>query len=252
MNDHIGKPVDRALLYTVLMRWINMEGRPREVFGPVSPDMADADILKIPAVLPGFNVRQGLRRVGGDHSFFRSLLLAFEQDFSKADEKIQILLTGRRQDDLKSAFDLAHAIRGMAANLSAQRLTEVATRLELAIKENRQADWPVLVDDFEIALRQVMHAIRTLPREDETCDESAESATRANVDRAVLIPLLTELARLIDERNTDALPRLQSLQFLLRGAGVGKELDQLALSLDQLDFDDAQAPLKAIVDIIKP
>ena len=249
MDDYVSKPIDRGHFYTVLMRWITTRNASPVDNAPLTTQTPeDTEDFVMPETMPGIDVANGLRRMGGNHRFFRSLLLEFERDFAQTSEKIRHFLTGRRQDDLASAQQLAHAIRGMAGNLAARELRDHSLHLEQGIKDDRHAEWPVLLDNFESAFKQVMASIQTLPREEHKAEDTACAPEEtAILDRATVTPLLRELATFIQERNTEALAHINTMQPLLQGVGVTHDVQQLTLSIEQFDFDAAIPHFKAIV-----
>ena len=241
MNDHVSKPINRNHLYTTLMRWIPLAERQKRVLPALPQKSSDADHLKIPMTIPGIDVVDALERMAGNHTLLRMLLLGFQRDFSHADSKLQTLLMGRRQEDFSVAEHLVHKIRGMAGNLSAQRVFFAAESLERGIKENKQAAWPDLLSDFKKELTQVMESIATmLPAE--KVQPLGESQP---MDLVQVQSILSQLAKLLGANNLAALKCFESLKEILTGQELPAEIKALDLALQQLNFADAQTALAA-------
>lgn len=162
MNDHVAKPIDRRYLYATLMAWIKPGDRVKVATVPVVQERGRTEDAKMPTTLPGIDVADGLVRLGNNHQLFRLILLEFRRDFDKTADKIRMALQGKRQNDLKSAQDLVHMVKGVAGEISAQSLFQASRGLERGIYENRKEEWPSLLDNFDTALQQVMDGIAAL------------------------------------------------------------------------------------------
>ena len=65
----------------------------------------------------GVNVNEALERLGGDKELYEDLLMHFKNSSRYAD-----LLKALEDNDAAQAFQLAHALKGTAGNLSFTRL----------------------------------------------------------------------------------------------------------------------------------
>ena len=76
MNDHIAKPIDPDQLFGVLLRWIRRpdgDGR-RRAEAPLRRIMPSSRANESELVIPGIDVRAGLKRTGGNRQALRSLV----------------------------------------------------------------------------------------------------------------------------------------------------------------------------------
>ncbi|MEO5341662.1 MAG: response regulator [Magnetococcus sp. MYC-9] len=238
MNDHIAKPIDRKHLYATLMIWIKPGLRSRETTIPPSQKGEGAGEPPVPAQLPGIDVADGLDRLGNNHRLYRLILLEFKRDFDKTADTVRTALQGKRQDDLLSARDRVHAVKGIAGNMAASRLFHASRELEQAIQTHQREEWPALLDHFATALQEVVDGIATLltleeqkPAE-EACQPAEEMAAR-----------LMALAEAIQGNETCSAKNCQSLRPLLRGEALEKMLNQVELSCENYDFPEAQRHL---------
>ncbi|MBF0461614.1 MAG: response regulator [Magnetococcales bacterium] len=258
MNDHVTKPIDKKSLYAALLQWI----KPRAGLGDGAVWMAgQAMQAQVPALgvthLPGIDLAGVLDRLNGNHRLFCRLLKEFYRDFAQAEEQIGPWLQGGGAEEWEAAGRLVHTIRGMAGNLSAQRLFVAAGLLEQSIREGDVAAWPARLTDFASGLREVIRGIATLPvvvvGGEEVCLPT-DPAVDLAVDPAVLIPLLTEWSLWIEEGNLKALQQMSVIRPMLRGVVGGEEdaLDALHDALERMDFDGAQAALTIILQRLAP
>ncbi|MBF0162417.1 MAG: response regulator, partial [Magnetococcales bacterium] len=241
MNDHISKPIDRSQLYALLSRWIAPREQPAPPSGPL-PDQGGAvgrDDWELLRHLPGVDVAAGVGRLGGDRRLFRRLLLEFERDFAASAEEIRRALTGRRRDDLQRAQTVAHALKGVAANLSAVGVQQAAAALEKAIAGDQPARWPVLLEALEAALRPLMESIRLLAESGE--QESSVPPPAADPLRTQ--ELLNQLAILILQGSSQAGRCCAELKCVLQEDALAQDMAQLEAALDRFDFQEARTAL---------
>jgi len=158
MQDHISKPVSVDQLMTTLARWL--PERPAGAAAAAAPERAAATAPELPAELDGFNVADGLRRVGGDRGLYRRLLLQFHEHSARAAADIrEALVTG----DRARAKAEAHTLKGVAGTLSAKELYTAAGALESALRrdaESLEAETAAL----EAAHERAMAALAALRR----------------------------------------------------------------------------------------
>ena len=137
MNDHLGKPIDTELMVSKLKHWI---GAPRLALAATrpAPDIAPESqsnvawlAADLPADIDGVAVADGLLRCGGNVGLYRDLLLQFHGSFADAAAQMEKLY---RAGEFKQARELAHMIKGAAANLAMDDLAAAAGALEAGLQ----------------------------------------------------------------------------------------------------------------------
>ena len=257
MNDHVTKPISKKQLFSTLVKWIVAKEGPR----PILPSSL-VDVLPTPLYeLSGMDVASALERLNHNHKLFRSILAEFCQDFGSADVEICAALEGGQQNDKKTAVRLVHSVKGMAGNLSAKKLFNAAAVLEVAINEERRADWPTLLETFKNTLAQVVTSIEALQKAEKAASASA-SASSANtikttevipVDLTVVAPLLQELSALLRKSDFKSQEKFDDLKDCL----VGLDGEALALlkrmeeHLDAFAFEQADVCLGLLAKALK-
>jgi two-component system sensor histidine kinase/response regulator len=159
MSDHISKPIGIEQLMGTLGRWLPARGGAAApvVAAPVAAP-ASADM---PATLDGFNVADGVKRVGGDRGLYRRLLLQFYDHSAGAATEIRTALAA---GDRARAKAEAHTLKGVAGTLSAKDLYAAAAALETALRKNAETV-EAEVQALEAAHARAMAALAALPRE---------------------------------------------------------------------------------------
>jgi PAS domain S-box-containing protein len=138
MQAHVTKPIDPEKLFATLARWVRRptgESRQTPPSGtePTGDTGDRRDVnAAVPETLAGFDVREGLQRLQGNHLLYRKLLLKFAEDYRDAGSGIRSALESR---DLRRAHHLIHGLKGVAGNLAAAGLHRAAMALEQPVKE---------------------------------------------------------------------------------------------------------------------
>ena len=251
MNDHVSKPIDKKQLFSVLTQWIHAPGPDvirQEVAPPqTQPILEDTDPLLLPTTLPGIDIAAALERMSHDHTFLHSILLEFKRDYASTGTELRKLLYGKRQDDPQAAIHLTHTIKGLAGNLSAQKLYEAAAKLEKGIQENQQESWPTLLEQFDTALDQVIVSLGTLKAAN--VEESHPSTESAPLDQTLIEPLMNELVRLMRAGDIDAQSSFMALKPRLAGA-VQTHLQNIEQQLSDFDFSEAYNHLARLSEML--
>ncbi|MBF0455865.1 MAG: response regulator [Magnetococcales bacterium] len=255
MNDHVAKPIDKKQLYTALMKWIE----PREGVGGsaivIPTQMTTEDDCPFPDHLPGIDIESALARVDGNRRLVRSILYELHHDFFDAAKKIRAVIDGRRQDDLETAAYLAHSIKGTAGNLAANRLYSAALALETGL--NHPSDQRlVALDEFELALDQVMDSIGKVKEVEEkhTLAKSPDwPRTKFQPPPQELAPLLVEMASLLKKTNLRAQDSFELLRPLIEQtnrADLKEKLDEMTEEMERFAFKNARISLKTIAKML--
>jgi PAS domain S-box-containing protein len=144
MQDHITKPIDVGQLFITLANWI--KGRETHVEQDLPPETstqkpatekdtrpapASSSEQLLPSFLDGFDLAQGLQRMGGNEALYRKLLLSFAAKYTQRASEIRQALDAK---DHEKGRGLAHDIKGLAGNLAALELQSSAAELEKLFK----------------------------------------------------------------------------------------------------------------------
>ena len=248
MNDFVTKPIDVNRLFTTLAKWI--EPSERVVPTHLLPETNKAKDSHEPpmADLPGIHVTSGLKRLGGNQALFKKLWAEFKRDHAGASSEIEAILA--QAEDLERAHRLVHTIKGVAGNLGAKELFEVARALEMAIKQDNRDVWSERLANFERALAQVLESVATLKPTDQPPEEKSDLITAEPLNLEEVATLLIELINLLKASDAKSEERMIILKTLLRGAGVQDEIQQLEACIDQFDFTGAQTFVVTIAQVL--
>lgn len=228
MNDHLAKPIDRALLRRMVLRWAESTETGPAIASPATPEFDLA-----------------LRRLGNNRALFTNLATVFIDDSGPLLEELRHQL---HAGDAAAAALVLHKVRGMAATLGNVSLAEIAARLERELESNGRLSDPArdlatLDADFAAAAEALADTIASfgpwrapargvsngdVPGRDALLDELDRLLVGANM-RAVGVcgDLRQQLGSVPDARVAPLVAAVTRLDFAL----AREELDRLRASL---------------------
>lgn len=224
MNDHISKPIVIDEMFRTLAKYVV----------PVNPDRGQEitrdDVQPSPDIPPqvnGINTADGVARLKGNQELYLKLLAKFaEVESGFPDEFRNALGTDRT-----AAGKIAHRLKGVAANISADSLSAAAKELEMKCVSGDSITEKD-IEALESELRVVLESVRGL-MPDVKNNGAAESRPAG----------YEELVRLVAQNDADSLDMVESVK---KGASAVyvKLLDEVEEKLNVFDFGAALEILK--------
>ena len=239
MNDHIAKPIDPDQLFGVLLRWIR---RPESDVRRRPAHAAPAHHASSPKnepelVIPGIDVRAGLKRTGGNRQRYETLLRKFAEQQS---EMVEAMRTALSIGDAATAERAAHSLKGAAGTLGAVSLAEAAASTEGAVRTGNGVD--AALGALALSLAPTVQAIRTaLPD-----GPGGNGAAHPAGDPATVEKPLMELKRLLETDDGEAADFIVDAKPCLAAVLTPAEIKTLADRVGNFDFDAALTCLSGI------
>ncbi|MDL2330238.1 response regulator [Desulfosarcina sp. OttesenSCG-928-A07] len=158
----------------------------------------------IPDTLPGLDIADTMAVLGLDAPTFARILTGFGDNNQNT---MDMLRRAAAEKDTRTLHQLAHSLKGSAANMGAVKLSQVAYTLEMLCHTDRPddidpAEVDVCLTHVETALNQVLESIGTVSRLLMSEKTTAPTDTAQAENR--LDTLLTELADAIDKSDPEA------------------------------------------------
>ncbi len=236
MNDHVAKPIEPEDLWKALLKWV-----PPRYPMPVAPETnapphaAPNPEAELPSGIEGLDIANGLRRVLGKKQLYLSMLRKFVAGQKSAPAEIlQALADG----EWEVAERRAHTLRGVAGNIGATALQQLAQKLEAAIRERRlRGEIDERLDELT---RQLDYFIAQL--EQSLPPKPGRSAV--TVDREKLKAVVGKLEALLADDDAEAGDVLEMNAGLL-DAAFPLHYRQISDNIRAFNFEAALATLKA-------
>ncbi|WP_342118816.1 MHYT domain-containing protein [Pseudoduganella sp. OTU4001] len=237
MDGFAAKPVDVAALTLELARVLGMpSGAPR--------------LAPTPAASSGMvlNTEQGLYRWAGQQAPYQRALERFAREQADAAEQLRGLIGAGQH---AAAGALAHRLRGAAANLGMEQLTDALWRTESTLQapDGRDA-LPGLMELCAQRLAETLEAIGAASAAGGAAAATAAGAPPppavAATDQEQLRTLGAAMLKSLERGSFDE-RELAALAALLRGCGAQARLDTLQRALDDFDFSAARDALEGLL-----
>jgi two-component system, sensor histidine kinase and response regulator len=136
MNDHLAKPIDTELLVSTLVHWIG-SGSARTAQASSRSVFEGSVHAMLPTDLPGIDMQAALKRCGDNAHLLRDLLAMFHANYGDTAARMRRLCAEGRWNE---ASELAHTIKGAAANLAMNELASSAGGLEQALMSGMRVE----------------------------------------------------------------------------------------------------------------
>jgi CheY-like chemotaxis protein len=246
MNDHVAKPIDVKALFGVLTNFIEPR-TDRIIDKPMAskkqPDAVSTE-MPLPDNLPGISIKSGLSRVNNKESLYRKILKKFYNEYANTAEEV---ITALQDEDVELARRLAHTVKGVAGNIGAQDLQEVAARLEHAIQDEDAEGVGSALEEFGPSIeatRSVLQPYVAVPP-----DTQADNVATGNTgDPDKLREWLLELKPLVAKRKpkpSNAI--IEEIGKFVWNAEYQTSLEKLARLIGKYKFKDGQVVLEELL-----
>ena len=168
MDDYLVKPLEIEQIYRTLLRWLpeTETSKPTELAPAetVEATMEEADEAsegsgdEWPQSLPGLAVAEGLKRVMGKREIYLRVLENFVSEKRGFVEHFVALLEQGDQEESRKAV---HSLKGVAATIAANALSESARQAEAQLLQRGRVD-AAAIDDLQQEIEQTFAAIAQL------------------------------------------------------------------------------------------
>ncbi|HHP7236286.1 MAG TPA: response regulator [Desulfobacterales bacterium] len=268
MDGYISKPVNQDRLFHTLWRLLRSssdlpESIPSEeaeapgapaIDREEPPDQQPAVTGKsldkgehLPGGLPGIDIGEALEMLSIDESTYLRILNGF---LANNQDAAQRLIRYFQDQDMEALQQLAHSLKGSAANIGATGLSRSARALEYACDEAaaRKIE-PDRLENFVTgvvgALNRVLESIQAL---EETSPDEAAAEVCAGSDLE-FVELLEQLAEVVDKADPEKINKLMSA--VRQQAVRCRLIDTLTLKsledqVNRYDYDQAAETIRTI------
>jgi CheY-like chemotaxis protein len=234
MNDHLSKPIEPDEFYTMLARYYTVAvAKPS-----TSPAVPGDDTT--PPNIPGLDTASGLRRAGNNRKLYSQMLSRFAGDYAGYGQTF-----ARHFADAEwvEAERLAHTLKGLAGTLGANEVQSPAGELETACKARQAEAATAALNALKPLLTPLINTLQQHYTEHTAA--STEAATTAHPGK--LPDCLPQLLRLLGEGDSEAIDLWEKHHKEFASALSPQVAQRISTSLQNFEFDAAQALLDDIV-----
>ena len=207
---------------------------------PVLPVARDRESF-LPEQLPGLAGARGMETLRGGVKFYREMIGELVRVHGDDASGIRIALEGG--NSLQGAR-LAHTLKGVAGNLAAFTVHDIADELENALKGGAPLPVEPLLHRLAEALSELRASALLLSEEPSPPVQVVEGPLP---DKDELQLLFQEFTQLLQKRQMAALKVMKRLEKYLSGTVVAPEVALLSVAVDRLEFGAAQAMATQLV-----
>ena len=243
MNAHVTKPINVKKLWKTLGVWLKPKALSKvDQFAKKNRKK----LAKLPE-LPGINVAAGLGRLQDNWSVYQSILQGYQKKYSDVSAVMFDLIN---REDWSAAASLAHGLKGSSGNISAEKVFEIASKLEAACRGRDAALANGFITGLEQALNQVITGITNMLASEREAviklEKTAQPEPR-DINSDEVIKLLEKLRVCIDSDLGEAQEHLAALKDDLTTEPSRKILDDITSAVNNFDLDEAKETMGKLV-----
>ncbi len=241
MNDHVPKPFDPLELYTTLAHWL---GRPAPQFQDDVPSVGSPSLC-----IEGIDTVTGLSRVRDNFDLYVSLLDTFRTNNGEIAATLDKAIDGGELDHVRQ---LAHGVKGVAANLGAADLASTASDLECAARNavggDPGADLVLVLaafDSFKPVLASILAQLSSYFAQKQK--ENMQIIFHPLADPGRVRETLDQAAELLDQDLGAAINLLNGIGPDLEKSPLSEMYRRLRQQVSEMDTDVARLTIEEIL-----
>ncbi|MCP4349711.1 MAG: response regulator [Desulfobacterales bacterium] len=240
MNAYVTKPINQNGLFHTLDKVI----QPREKQSyhkepePAVSEKPEKEVSETLLNVPGIDIQDALNELNMDKKTFKRILMGFLRYNKDTMKKVRDAFETK---DWQRLRQLAHSLKGSAANIRANTLQKAAQNLKTCIVETGRVSDNGLIDEIETALNQVLTSLQSLSES----SEKKVSLNKGRMNPTLLTPLLRQFAGAIDIADpVETRKHMESVRKHLESSVILK----LENNINNYDYKDAMETLEVIAE----
>ncbi len=233
MEHHIAKPINAGNLIRKMINIIGIDTDNKAVEGEAASDSQSS-----------LDIESSINRLGIDRSIYLSLLQTYKGKFSDAGARLEGQI---ESGDLDTAASFAHNIKGVAGNIGANQLSEVAAKIEACLKNDEVPD-AGMRQSFADANERTIEAITAALQSEKKQEAPAESGGSVDID--AFRANSEKLMQALDQQSFNARDIANDVASSLNGCHVAK-LQDILDAIETLDFPTARQKLGILVSMVE-
>ncbi|MDE7198325.1 MAG: response regulator [Lachnospiraceae bacterium] len=252
-QDYLTKPIDADKFENMLIEYLPDNvvylTNNREVSDEFEPqNVEEFDIRESQLYLMGFNLRNGLRYMGGDKSLYGRVLHDFHSILQEKETALRDFL---QKGDMPGYTIIVHSLKGNARNVGADDLADEAFELEKMAKAGQLEDVSVRSPILFSMMKNMRNSLRVYLETEESEEKKAQTETPDGAEKITeeeWVRALQELAaRLDDFDGESAAAKLRELKRYERPEPDKKMLRLCEKAIKDYAYDIALEVVNAVL-----
>ncbi len=252
-QDYLTKPIDADKFENMLIEYLPDNvvylTNNREVSDEFEPQNAEEfDIRESQLYLMGFNLRNGLRYMGGDKSLYGKVLHDFHSILQEKETALKDFL---QKGDMPGYTIIVHSLKGNARSVGADDLADEAFELEKMAKAGQLEDVTVRSPILFSMMKNMRNSLRVYLETEAAEEEKAQTGEPETAERITeedWVRALQELAaRLDDFDGESAAAKLRELKRYERPETDKKMLRLCEKAIKDYAYDIALEVVNAVL-----
>ena len=248
MDDYISKPIQPNQVFSVLSKWVSQDRRSFSQDTPKTPAKASVDPEELLKDIKYLDIKDGVNRLGGRIKLYHSIL----QEFCSTHAEYPDLIENSIQDEsFLRVHELAHTLKGVAGNLSAYELLDVASKVEKFAKQKDKQSCLNCFPDLEKAFENVVedaNILKNILKSSPISDlpQFKEPVYSELEDKGTIKSNMINLLQCLNNNDLSANTLCYQLMKLLENSCHQNHMEDLLFSIERLDFEQAKTILLEI------
>ncbi len=252
-QDYLTKPIDADKFENMLIEYLPDNvvylTNSREISEELeTQDAEEFDIRESQLYLMGFNLRNGLRYMGGDKTLYGKVLHDFHSILQEKETALKDFL---QKGDMPGYTIIVHSLKGNARNVGADDLADEAFELEKMAKAGQLEDVTVRSPILFSMMNNMRNSLRVYLETEEAGEEKAQTQGEDSMERITeeeWVRALEELAaRLDDFDGESAAAKLRELKRYERPEADKKMLRLCEKAIKDYAYDIALEVVNAVL-----
>jgi CheY-like chemotaxis protein/HPt (histidine-containing phosphotransfer) domain-containing protein len=240
MNDHIAKPIDVSILFSVLDKWLEIESNEARL----DLETASEQLPQFPQ-LPGIDIKSGLQRLSGNCELFKRVICGFYQDHQPMLVKLKQAV---EQNSWEEVQEYVHQIKGSAGNISALNLAECAKTIEYQLKQGDYTFISENIRQLEQLFLEIGLAVQILAGWNKEKTDLKEKTALKNIDEKLLKWQLAQLKILLLSNDLRAEILFNNIYPLLNFFINKDILQKIQKDVINLAYNEAQNKIEVYIN----
>jgi len=233
MDAIAGKPIDFDQLFS-LMEAMVPQGTGR-INHSIMIEMPVNKNIDLTPLSPAADYEKAMKNWVDVYAYIKALTQFSQQQIDDADTIMHLL--AQHPDDAEPARAIAHALKGLAGNLSLSKVADLAIRIDAHLKSGRRDEAGKLLEPLRQALIEADCCIQALSLPNDA------SILLKDFDLVAVQQLFQQLSLALDELNPDSTePIMKQISEYVRRS----DLAEIYHHIERFDFHSAKKELKKL------